>query len=51
MEDAAEQLCRAGSTNDVAALRQGLTIVPISAQLELTLPLPALLKLTVSPPI
>jgi len=30
-------------------LRQGLTLVPVSAQLELTLPLSAQLKLTVSP--
>jgi hypothetical protein len=29
--------------------RQGLTLVPISAQLELTLPLTARLKLTLSP--
>ena len=32
-----------------AGAKQGLTLVPISAQLELTLPLSAHLRLTVSP--
>ena len=32
-----------------AVPRQGLTLVPISAQLELTLPLSAELQLTLSP--
>jgi len=32
-----------------AVVRQGLKLVPISAQLELTLPVPAELKLTLSP--
>ena len=31
------------------AVQQGLTLVPISAQLELTFPLSAQLKLTLSP--
>ena len=34
---------------DPAKLRQGLTLVPISAQLQLTLPLSAQLKLTLTP--
>jgi len=33
----------------IPALRQGLTLVPISTQLELTLPLSAQLKLILSP--
>ena len=39
----------AGVHLPIAAEYQGLTIVPISAQPELTLPLPAQLKLTLSP--
>jgi len=33
----------------LSSLKQGLTLVPISAQLQLTLPLSAQLKLTLSP--
>jgi len=39
----------AGPLREAMALEQGLTLVPISAQLELTLPVSAQRKLTVSP--
>ena len=45
-EDGRGELHVAGG---VHAVRQGLTLVPISAQLELTLPLSAQLKLSLSP--
>jgi len=36
-------------TREVSAVHQGLTLVPISAQRELTLPLSAQVELTLSP--
>ena len=39
----------AAYVSSVSSMEQGLTLVPFSAQLELTLPMSAQLKLTVSP--